>query len=131
MKKIYMVLAVVVLMVITGCNKGGEDNTNQANSNVTPAETGNLDSQNSLPPPIYFTAPPEVVPVPDTDVYTVPDVQEEIFFSAGWWWRPWHGRWYRSHYYDRGWAYYRHAPSFYANMYPGWRDDYRNHRWRG
>jgi hypothetical protein len=84
-----------------------------------------------LPPPIIFPAPPEVVPVPETDVYVVPDVQEDIFFSGGWWWRPWEGRWYRSRYYDRGWTHYRHAPSFYANMYPGWRNDYRNHRWRG
>ena len=84
-----------------------------------------------LPPLIIFPAPPEVVPVPEMDVYAVPDVQEEIFFSGGWWWRPWEGRWYRSRYYDRGWAYYAHAPSFYAKMYPGWRNDYRNHRWRG
>ena len=84
-----------------------------------------------LPPPIIFPAPPEVVPIPETDVYVVPDAQEEIFFSGGWWWRPWEGRWYRSRYYDRGWVHYRHAPSFYANFYPGWRDDYRNHRWRG
>jgi hypothetical protein len=28
MKKLYMVLAVVLLMVITGCNKGGENATN-------------------------------------------------------------------------------------------------------
>ena len=142
MKKLYMVLSVVLLMVITGCNKGGEDNTNQANldkayqnqanQNVAPAETGNFNNQkNSLPPPIYFTAPPEVVPIPDTDVYTVPDVQEEIFFSGGWWWRPWNGRWYRSHYYDRGWGYYRGAPSFNKHFYAGWRDDFRHHRWRG
>ena len=156
MKKLYMVLAVVLLMVITGCNKGGENATNQANldqtnqdqanldqvnpdqanqnqayPNQVPAGTGNLNSQNSLPPPIYFSAPPEVVPVADTNVYTVPDVQEEIFFSGGWWWRPWNGRWYRSHYYDRGWGNYRGEPSFYRNFYSGWRDDFRHNRWRG
>jgi hypothetical protein len=84
-----------------------------------------------LPPPIIFPAPPEVEVVPGMDVYTVPDVQEEIFFSGGWWWRPWEGRWYRSRYYDRGWGYYRGVPSFHRHFYAGWRDDYRNHRWRG
>ena len=141
MKKLYMVLAVVFLMVNAGCNKGSEDATNQANldqanqnqayPNQVPAGTGNSDNQNSLPPPIYFAAPPEVVPLADTDVYIVPDVQEEIFFYGGWWWRPWQGRWYHSHYYDRGWGYYRGEPIFHRHFYEGWRDDYRNHRWRG
>jgi len=84
-----------------------------------------------LPPPIIFPGPPEVVVLPETDVYAVPDMQEEIFFSAGWWWRPWEGRWYRSHYYDRGWGYYRGTPSFYRSVPRGWRNDYRNHMWKG
>ena len=84
-----------------------------------------------LPPPIFFPAPPMPVVIPETNVYAVPDVQEDIFFSAGWWWRPWEGRWYRSRYYDRGWAYYRGVPSFHRNVPPGWRNDYRDHRWKG
>lgn len=84
-----------------------------------------------LPPPIIFPAPPSLVIIPETDVYVVPDVADEIFFSAGWWWRPWHGRWYRSHYHDRGWTYYQHTPYFYSNIPPGWRIDYRNHHWKG
>ncbi|MFA5321633.1 MAG: hypothetical protein WC373_03090 [Smithella sp.] len=84
-----------------------------------------------LPPPIIFPAPPEVVVIPETDVYAVPDVQEDIFFYGGWWWRPWQGRWYRSHYYDRGWAYYHNAPNFRRQIPPGWRNDYRAHKWRG
>ena len=85
-----------------------------------------------LPPPIVFPAPPELVVIPETHVYAVPDVEADIFFSWGWWWRPWQGRWYRSRYYDRGWAYYRSAPpSFYRRVPPGWRNDYRDHRWKG
>ena len=85
-----------------------------------------------LPPPIVFSGPPEVVVLPERNVYVVPDVEADIFFSQGWWWRPWQGRWYRSHYYDRGWGFYRAAPPpFYRNVPPGWRNDYREHRWRG
>jgi len=85
-----------------------------------------------LPPPIVFSAPPDVVVLPETNVYVVPDVEADIFFSGGWWWRPWQGRWYRSRYYDRGWGFYRSAPPpFYRRVPPGWRNDYREHRWKG
>ncbi len=82
-----------------------------------------------LPPPIVFPAPPEVVVIPETYVYVVPDVNADIFFYGGWWWRPWQGRWYRSHYYDRGWVYYDRVPAFYRAVPPGWRNDYRDRRW--
>jgi hypothetical protein len=86
----------------------------------------------ALPPPIVFPAAPEVVVIPDTNVYVVPDAEADIFFNGGWWWRPWQGRWYRSRQYDGGWAYYRSAPPpFYRNVPPGWRNDYRDHRWKG
>jgi len=84
-----------------------------------------------LPPPIVFSAPPDVVVLPETEVYVVPDASEDIFFSAGWWWRPWGGRWYRSRSYDRGWSHYGGVPSFYRGVPRGWRDDYRGHRWGG
>ena len=83
----------------------------------------------SLPLPIVFAAPPEMVVIPETYVYVVPDIDEEIYFYNGWWWRPWEGRWYRSRHYDSGWAYYRRAPSFYGRVPSSWRDDYRQHRW--
>jgi len=84
-----------------------------------------------LPPPIIFPAPPHVVVIPETNVYAVPDVDADIYFQGGWWWRPWEGRWYRSRYYDRGWGHYRGAPSFYGNVPTGWRNDYRDRRWKG
>ena len=85
-----------------------------------------------LPPPIVFGAPPAVVVLPDTpDVYVAPEVNVDIFFWNGWWWRPWEGRWYRSQYYDRGWAYYNSVPRFYYDVDPGWRGYYREHDWYG
>ena len=82
-------------------------------------------------PPIVFAAPPELVVLPGTYIYVVPDSEEDIFFYGGWWWRPWQGHWYRSHYYNSGWGYYQSVPSFYAGIPSSWRNDYRDHRWRG
>jgi len=85
----------------------------------------------SLPPPIVFASPPEMVVLPETNIYVVPDSDADIFFYDGWWWRPWEGRWYRSHYYNSGWGYYQSVPSFYVSIPSGWRNDYREHRWKG
>jgi hypothetical protein len=85
----------------------------------------------ALPPPIVFAAPPMLIVLPETYVYVVPDAEVDIFFYNGWWWRPWEGRWYRSRYYNRGWGYYNNVPSFYFDIDPGWRNDYRDHRWGG
>jgi hypothetical protein len=84
------------------------------------------------PPPVAFRGAPDVVVMPDTDdVYVVPDLDVDVYFWSGWWWRPWGGRWYRSRYYDRGWAYYDRIPSFYRDVDPDWRGYYRNHNWYG
>ena len=85
----------------------------------------------SLPPLTVFSAPPEVIVLPETNVYVVPDLEVDIFFYNGWWWRPWEGRWYRSRNYSSGWGYYRNVPSFYRGIPSGWRNDYREQRWRG
>lgn len=85
----------------------------------------------SLPPLIVFAAPPEVVVLPETNVYVVPDLDVDVFFFNGWWWRPWEGRWYRSRSYNSGWSYYRNVPSFYRGVSSDWRNDYREGRWKG
>lgn len=86
----------------------------------------------SLPPPIVFQAPPDVIVMPDTNsVYVVPTIDVDLFFWNGWWWRPWEGRWYRSRYYNRGWGYYNTVPSFYFDVDPGWRGYYRARNWSG
>jgi len=84
-----------------------------------------------LPPPLVLPAPPQVIVLPGTYAYVAPDVSDDLYFVDGWWWRPWQGRWYRSHYYDRGWAHYSSVPSFYVNINHGWRDEYRNRLWHG
>jgi hypothetical protein len=85
-----------------------------------------------LPPPIIFPAPPAVIPLPDTDdVYVDPDINADIYFWNGYWWRLWDGRWYRSPYYDRGWYFYDAVPTFYFDVDPGWRGFYRDRVWYG
>ncbi len=85
-----------------------------------------------LPPPIVFQAPPQVIVLPDApDVYVVPDVDIDLFFYNGWWWRFWDGYWYRSRYYDRDWVYFDHVPRFYFDVDPDWRGFYRGHEWHG
>lgn len=84
-----------------------------------------------LPPPIVFAAPPELIVLPDTYVYVAPEIDVDLFFWNGWWWRLWEGRWYRSHYYDRSWGYYNRVPSFYFDVDPGWRGYYRDRNWYG
>jgi hypothetical protein len=85
-----------------------------------------------LPPAISFHAAPDVIPMPETDsVYVAPDVNADLYFWNGWWWRPWKGRWYRSRRYDRGWAHYNNVPAFYFDVDPGWRKHYRDHKWYG
>jgi hypothetical protein len=92
----------------------------------------NISVNISLPPPIVFQAPPDVIAMPDTnDVYVVPNIDADLFFWNGWWWRLWEGRWYRAQYYNRGWAYYNNVPSFYFGVDPGWRGYYSDHHWYG
>ena len=86
----------------------------------------------ALPPPIV-APPPDVVVLPGTpSVYVAPEIGVDLFFWNGWWWRPWEGHWYRSHYYNRGWVYYSHGvPGFYRHVNPGWRGYYGSHTWNG
>ncbi|HPX60231.1 MAG TPA: hypothetical protein PLN25_00485 [Deltaproteobacteria bacterium] len=85
-----------------------------------------------LPPAIVFSGPPAVIVMPDTiGVYFVPDIDGEIYFHNGFWWRLWNGYWYRSRYYSRGWVYYSSVPTFYHDIDPRWHDYYRARKWRG
>jgi len=85
-----------------------------------------------LPPPIVFATPPEVIAMPETSgVYVAPDIEADLYFWNGFWWRLWGGRWYRSAYYDRDWVYYDNVPTFYFDVDRHWRSYYKNHSWYG
>ena len=116
MKKLYLLTIFLALVII----------------NPIPAMAGVRVGVNVVLPPIVIGGPPDLVEIPDTDhVYVAPDVSVELFFWNGWWWRPYEGRWYRSHYYDRGLAHYDRAPRFYHHVDQGWRNNYRAHTWHG
>ncbi len=69
-----------------------------------------------LPGPV-LVVPPVVAVAPGPPVYYAPQPEVDVYFSDGWWWRPYGGRWYRSHRHDGPW-------------YPGW-DPYGNGHHRG
>jgi hypothetical protein len=54
-------------------------------------------------------------------VQVVPDVEEEVFFSSGWYWVRQDGGWYRSHSPRRGWAFVQpeRVPRRIVNLPPG------------
>lgn len=56
------------------------------------------------PPPIVVAEPPEVVLVPRSRVYFVPDPHVDVFFYGGYWWSPRGDRWYRSRAYNGPWG---------------------------
>lgn len=55
-------------------------------------------------PALVLSAPPAVVVVPGTYVYYAPDVEAELVFYHGYWYRPYSGVWYRATYYNGPWV---------------------------
>ncbi|PKN19631.1 MAG: hypothetical protein CVU71_04455 [Deltaproteobacteria bacterium HGW-Deltaproteobacteria-6] len=80
------------------------------------------------PPAVVLPALPALVVIPETYIYAAPDIEEDVFFYRGWWWRSRNGHWYRSKQYNSDWTPYRQVPSFYRQVPATWRDDYQNHR---
>jgi len=56
-------------------------------------------------PPLVIPAPPPVFLVPGTYAYFAPDVNVELFFYGGFWYRPYGGGWYRSSHYGGPWGF--------------------------
>jgi len=75
------------------------------------------------PPPVVIAAPPPVVVIPGTYVYFAPDVQVDILFYHGDWYRPHGGRWYRGAGYDGPWVFVEPArvPGVLLRLPPNYR----------
>ncbi len=69
-----------------------------------------IDVNVPLPPVFEFSVAPELVVIPGTYVYYCPGVDFDIFFYAGYWYRPYEGYWYRSVGYDGPWVYIASPP---------------------
>ncbi len=55
-------------------------------------------------PRLFLPAPPPLVPIPGTYVYTAPDAEADIVFYQGAWYRPHGGHWYRANGYNGPWS---------------------------
>lgn len=82
-----------------------------------------IDIRVNIPPPpaFVFSAPPELVVIPGTYAYYCPDVDFDIFFYAGYWYRPYRGYWFRSAGYGGPWVYIERPPSVVVSLPPDYR----------
>jgi len=54
-------------------------------------------------PGLVITAPPALIVIPGTYVYYPPEVDVDIFFYHGYWYRPYRGGWYIANGYNGPW----------------------------
>jgi hypothetical protein len=92
MRKLWLLIIGALLLVLGGSATQSEAMGERVNIGV------NL-------PAYRFAAPPDVVVIPGTYVYMVPDINVDILFYQGYWWRPYKGQWYRSQDYNGLWRY--------------------------
>jgi hypothetical protein len=83
-------------------------------------------------PGLVIGAPPAMMVIPGTYAYFAPDVDADIFFYHGYWYRPYQGQWFISAEYNGPWGslalrnvpgvlinlppHYRHVPSYYRRV---------------
>ncbi len=56
-----------------------------------------------LPSTIMISTEPEIVLIPGTNTYIIPDIDVDIIFHNGSWYRPHKGYWYRANSYNGPW----------------------------
>lgn len=64
----------------------------------------------NVPPPFTMHEEPHLVVIPGTYAYYAPDIDLDIVFYGGWWYRPYENRWFRSKSYNGPWTHYRRVP---------------------
>ena len=72
-------------------------------------------------PPLVISAPPVVAVIPGTYVYFSPEVEVDLFFYGGYWYRPYRGGWYRAYSYNGPWSYIDRAPRALYHLPPNYR----------
>jgi len=74
--------------------------------------------------PVYtFAAPPPLVVIPGTYAYYVPDINMDVLFYHGYWYRPFEGRWFRARDYNGPWGFIAvgSVPRVLIGLPPGYR----------
>jgi hypothetical protein len=71
-------------------------------------------------PAYTFSAPPRMGVIPGTYVYSVADINADILFYHGYWFRPYGGRWYRAASHNGPWVHISAArvPRVLVNLPP-------------
>ena len=91
---------------------------------------------NMLPPPpaVVVTRPPALYGIPGTPVYYVPQIERQIYFYSGNWYRLYDGYWYRAAYNNGPWMYLAPpgVPAVFTRLSPRYyvtppREQYRMH----
>lgn len=73
-------------------------------------------------PVLAVGADPVLAVIPGTYVYLVLDLDGDLFFYQGYWWRLHQGRWFRSAAAGGPWKFFRKVPHPLLNLPPGWRN---------
>lgn len=75
-------------------------------------------------PPLIVPGPPPVFLIPGTYAYFAPDVDADLFFYGGYWYRPHGGGWYRSSNYGGPWGFIviDHVPGVLIKLPHGYRN---------
>jgi len=109
MSRLFLLFIVALFIVVTGSATSSEAGVNitvgDDGVNVTVGGEGvNVNIEPNLPA-VRFAAPPDVVVIPGTYIYIVPDIDADVLFFQGYWWRPYEGLWYRAQEYNGQWSY--------------------------
>jgi hypothetical protein len=75
-------------------------------------------------PPLLVPVPPPVLLIPGTYAYFAPDVDVDLIFYGGFWYRPFGGGWYRASHYSGPWGFVPvgRVPGVLINLPPGFRN---------
>lgn len=84
---------------------------------------------NAPMPGVVISSPPALIVIPGTYIYFIPDLDDDIFFYHGYWYRPYKGRWHRAGDYSGPWVSISvsRVPGVLINIQPGFREAPHGH----
>jgi len=78
---------------------------------------------NIVLPVVHFDRDPQLVVIPETYIYFIPDRDDDFFFYRGHWWRPYRDVWFRAVSFNGPWVRVAvvDVPSVIVKLPTGWR----------